>query len=195
MGLSAKSLALMAPFIMVAACKPPASDDYLERVDLSEAKGASAEPLQSPDTTNAVWADGKIAGRILYGNPGEIPFLALACETGSNGERQIRFIRFAAADPQAEALFALVGNGHIARIPVDATWNGRAWLWEGVAPADDPNLEVLTGQRTIAATLPGAGQLDLNPSPRPGLLIETCRTPLEPQPPIDETLSSDQPIT
>ncbi len=169
----------LAATVTLTACKPPASDDYLERVDLSEAKGASAEPLESPDTTGAVWADGKIAGRIIYGLPGEIPFLALACENAPNDERQIRFIRFAAADPQAKALFALVGNGHIARIPVDATWNGRAWLWEGVLPADDSDLEVLTGQRTIAATLPGAGQLNLNPSPRPGQLIDACRTPRE----------------
>ncbi len=179
-------LVALAAAVTVAACKPPASDAYLERVDLSEAKGASVEPLDSPDTTDAVWADGKIAGRILYGIPGEIPFLALACETRPTGERQIRFIRFAAADPQAEALFALVGNGHIARIPVDATWNGRAWLWEGVVAADNPDLEVLTGQRTITATLPGAGQLDLNPSPRPGQLIEACRPTSVPQELVQE---------
>lgn len=139
--------------------------------------------MPSPDTTDAVWADGKIVGRILFGNPGEVPYLAIACETAPTGAQQIRFIRFAAADPQAKALFALVGNGHIARIPVDATWNGRAWLWEGTVPADDPDLEVLTGKRTVAATLPGAGQLNLNPSPRPAQLIEACRSPLEQQRP------------
>jgi hypothetical protein len=137
--------------------------------------------MPSPDTANAVWADGKTAQRILFGNPGEVPFLALACETAPTGEQQIRFIRFAAADPQAKALFALVGNGHIARVPVDATWNGQAWLWEGTVPAEDPDLEVLTGKRTITATLPGAGQLDLSPSPRPGLLIEECRAASEQQ--------------
>ncbi len=173
-------LALAATTAMTA-CKPPASDDYLERVDLTEATGTARQPMPSPDTTDAVWADGKTAGRILFGNPGEVPYLALVCETAPTGAQQIRFIRFAAADPQAKALFALVGNGHIARIPVDATWNGRAWLWEGTVPADDPDLEALTGRRTITATLPGAGQLDLRPSPLPGYLIQECRKLLEPE--------------
>ncbi len=171
----------LAATAVTTACKPPASDEYLERVDLTEATGTASQPLPSPDTANAVWADGKAPGRILFGNPGEVPFLALACETSPGGEPLIRIIRFAAADAQAKALFALVGNGHIARIPVDATWNGRAWLWEGTIPANDPDLAVLTGKRSITATLPGAGQLALKPGPRPALLIETCRKPPEPQ--------------
>lgn len=184
MRLNARPLALIIPLMVVASCKPPASDDYLERVDLAEATGVVGAPLPSPDVIDAVWADGKIAERILYGNPGEVPFLALACERSTIGEPYIKIIRFAAADPQAKALFALVGNGHIARIPVDATWNGRAWLWEGIIAAGNPDLEVLTGKRAVAATLPGAGQLNLNPSPRPGQLVEACRSPLElgPQP-------------
>lgn len=139
------------------------------------------EPLPSPDTTDAVWANGKTADRILFGIPGETPFLALQCER-TGGAPQIRITRFAAASAQAEALFALVGNGHIARFPIDAEWNGRAWLWEGTIPADEPDLEVLTGKRTVSATLPGAGQLDLNPSPLPGELVEACRATPEPQP-------------
>ncbi|MGB3378273.1 MAG: hypothetical protein WBA55_05830 [Allopontixanthobacter sediminis] len=179
-------LLLFSALLTVAACKPPASDDYLERVDLAEARGAVGEPLPSPDTTNAVWANSKSADRILYGNPGETPFLALECER-AGGVAQIKFTRFAAANAQAKALFALVGNGHIARIPVDAEWNGRAWLWEGAMPADEPDLEVLTGKRIVAATLPGAGQLDLNPSPLPGELIEACRAKSEPAPELPES--------
>ena len=179
MRLNTRSIVLLAPVLIATSCKPAASDDYLERVDLAEANSAVSEPLRSPDVTDAMWADGKVAGRILYGIPGEVPFLALACESSDTGERQIRFIRFAPADQRAKALFALVGNGHIARVPVDATWNGRAWLWEGTVPADDADLEVLTGRRTVAATLPGAGQLDLTPSPRPGQLVEDCRADIE----------------
>lgn len=173
-------LLLISALVTIASCKPPASDDYLERVDLAEAKGAVGEPLMSPDTTDAIWANGKTDDRILFGIPGETPFLALECDRTS-GVPQIRITRFAAANAQAKALFALVGNGHIARFPVDAEWNGRAWLWEGTIPADEPDLEVLTGKRTVAATLPGAGQLNLNPSPLPGELVEACRTTPAPQ--------------
>lgn len=162
--------------LILTACKPPASDDYLERVDLAGEASVASKPLPSPDVTNAVWADSQTAGRILYGVPGEAPFLALECERSGTDMPHIRFIRFAPADPQARALFALVGNGHIARVPVDSTWNGRAWLWEGLVPANEPDLDVLTGQRVVAATLPGAGQLDLKPSQNPARLIEACRT-------------------
>lgn len=167
-------LLLLSTALTLAACKPPASDDYLARVDLAEAKGAVGEPLPSPDTTGAVWANGETSDRILFGFPGETPFLALECER-NGGLPQIRITRFAAANAQAKALFALIGNGHIARFPVDAEWNGRAWLWEGTVPADEPDLDVLTGKRTVAATLPGAGRLELNHSPLTGALVEACR--------------------
>lgn len=166
--------------VALAACKPAASDDYLQRVNLAEAKGTASAPLLSPDVTNAVWAESASAQRFLYGIPGQAPFLALACEQSSSGEPQISFTRFARADPGAKALFALIGNGHIARLPVEAKWNGRAWLWEGTAAADEPGLEVLTGRRDVAATLPGAGRLELNASPLPARLIDECRSPAVP---------------
>ncbi len=159
--------------LLICACKPPATDEYVERVDLAETRGTVGEPLPSPDVEGAVWADSG-ANRIVYGIPGQVPFLALACEGGA-GAGQIHITRFAAADARAKALFALIGNGHIARLPVDAKWNGQAWLWEGSIPADDPRTEVLTGTRKVTATLPGAGMLDLNPSPKPSQLVEACR--------------------
>ncbi|RXZ65613.1 hypothetical protein [Pelagerythrobacter rhizovicinus] len=181
-------LTIAVALVALAGCKPPASDDYVARVALDEARTYASEPLPSPDTGGALWAESDRPGRILYGKPGEAPLMSLACEDADNGKR-IHITRFAAADPKAKAVLALIGNGHVARLYVDATWNGRAWLWEGYAAADDPNLEVLTGPRRIEATVPGAGSVELNPSERPRHLIEMCRgeRPLdEPVPPEPE---------
>ena len=70
---------------------------------------------------------------------------------------------------------AIIGNGHRERFPVEATNNGRAFLWEGTAPLSSEKLDVLTGQRGVELTIPGAGTLALNASERPRDLIETCR--------------------
>lgn len=164
----------LAAVLLVCACKPPATDEYVERVDLAETRSAVGEPLPSPDVEGAVWAESG-TDRIVYGIPGQAPLLSLACEVNVAGAAQLRITRFAKADARAKALFALIGNGHIARLPVDAKWNGQAWLWEGSISADDPHTEVLTGTRKVTATLPGAGMLDLNPSPMPSRLVEACR--------------------
>ncbi len=166
--------------LSLAGCKPPATDDYVERVNLVESRGGPSEPQPSPDATGALWTVTAVPTRILYGISGEAPLMALTCEVADAGGPGIRITRYAPADPKAKALFALVGNGHIARLPVDAVWNGRAWLWEGKIHADDPRLDVLTGTRAVAATLPGAGKLELNPSAVPGQLIDACRLPREP---------------
>ncbi|WP_374406137.1 hypothetical protein [Pelagerythrobacter sp.] len=163
----------------LAGCKPPATDDYVARVALDTAQSHPSEPLASPDTEGALWVPGE-GVRILYGKPGEAPLMALACEDGGEG-RRIHITRFAAADPRAKAILALIGNGHVVRLNVDATWNGRAWLWEGYAAADDSRMEVLTGPRRIEATIAGAGSLELNPSQQPRLLVEAClRDPRSP---------------
>ena len=159
--------------VALAACKPPATDDYVARVALDDARVHASEPLPSPDTEGALWADAGQGDRILYGKPGSAPLMALACEEGGDGKR-IHITRFAAADPKAKAILALIGNGHVVRLNVDATWNGRAWLWEGYAAADDPALEVLTGPRRLEATIAGAGTVELNPSQRPRNLVEAC---------------------
>lgn len=168
----------------LAGCKPPAADDYVARVTLDKARSYASEPLPSPDTEGALWAESDRPGRILYGKPGEAPLMALACEDGGEAGKRIHITRFAAADPEAKAVLALIGNGHVSRFHVDATWNGRAWLWEGYVAADDPDLEVLTGPRQVEATVPGAGSLDLNSSERPRHLIETCLGEIPPDAPV-----------
>lgn len=166
---SAAALVLLA----LAACRPPAADDYVERVSLDGARTQVREPLASPDVEGAIWASVGTS-RLVYGKPGAAPLFALACE-GEDRLRTVHMTRFAATDRGAKALMALVGNGHIARLKVDAEWNGRAWLWEGRNIPNDPRLDVLTGARKVEVTVPGAGTLALNPSPRPGELIERCR--------------------
>lgn len=175
--------AIAVALLAVAGCKPPATDDYVARVALDEARAFASEPLPSPDTEGALWAESDRPGRILYGKPGEPPLMALACEDGDEG-RRIHITRYAAADPKAKAVLALIGNGHVERLHVDATWNGRAWLWEGYVAADDPDLDVLTGPRRIEATIPGSGSVELNPSERPRHLIATCRGELPSDAPV-----------
>lgn len=159
--------------LALAACQPPAADNYVERVELAEKQRSVGEPIRSPDTQGAIWAAAEEPLRLLYGKPGEPPLIALACDLAGH-EPQLHVTRFARADAEAKALFAFVGNGHIARIPVDAEYNGRAWLWEGSVPADTYQLGALTGPRALYATLPGAGRVEINASPRPGQLIEAC---------------------
>ena len=183
-----RRLVFCAGLLVLAACKPPAVDDYVERVALDEAKTRASEPLPSPDTTGALWAESDRPGRILYGKPGAEPLLSLACEEGADNPR-IHVTRYVAADAKAKAILALIGNGHVARVPVDATWNGRAWLWEGYIEAEDPGLDVLTGLRRIEATVPGGGTVEIHPSARPQHLVEVClgqRQPDDPVPPVQE---------
>lgn len=174
-------LPCLIPLLFLAACKPPAADGYVERVDLAQAGPFASEPLPSPDTTGAIWAASDTPGRILFGPPGKPPLVALACSGKS-----IELTRFSPADPDAKAFAAIVGNSHVVRIPVDAVPSGRASIWRGKIAADNPGLEALTGAGPVELTIPGAGTVLLNPSPLPGELVLRCRPPAlppEPAPP------------
>ena len=161
------------PLLALLSCKPPAADDYVARIGLEQRSGPSA-PLQSPDTEEAGWVASREPGRIIYGNPGEPPLLALACvESGDTA--QIAYERIVAADPDAKAILALIGNSHVTRLFVDAEKTAEGWRWRGATPAEDPALEVLTGPRQVEATVPGAGSVILNPSSLPRELINQCR--------------------
>lgn len=159
--------------LALAACQPPAADDYVERVELAEQRGFASDPLPSPVVEGAVWA--LQDNRLLYGQPGQRPLLSLACEGDDANSRTLLVTRLAKADPQAKALMALIGNGHVERLKIDATWNGKAWLWQGRFSASDPRLDVLTGPRAVELTIPGAGTVGLNPSQRPRDFIDQCR--------------------
>ena len=160
--------------LCVTACKPPATSDTASRGDSTETREFASAPIDSPVTENSVWVEADRAGRLLFGEPGKTPLMALACEE-QDGKRMIHITRFAAADPEAKAIIALIGNGHMARLPIDAKWNGRVWLWEGIYTASSLDLSVFTGPRRVEATVPGSGSVILNASQRPARLIEACR--------------------
>ncbi len=161
---------------LLTACNPPAADDYVERVELLDPGTGGAKPLASPDTQNSIWGAGAGEMRLLYGNPGKSPILGLSCEGIRTETPLIRIVRYAPADADAKALFALVGNGTVARLKMDSTWTGKGWRWEGTLDAADPDLDVFTGRRSVEATLPGAGSVIINPSFAPRDLIENCRS-------------------
>lgn len=165
--------------IPLSACKPPASDDVRDRGMARDAMDAPSAPLASPDVTGAVWAETAVPGKILYGKQGQPALVALACDAQ---KQRVVITRYAIADAEATALMPLIGNGHIARLPVDAVWNGKVWLWQGSYAPQQPDLDVLTGPRKVELTVPGAGTVLLNPSQRPGLLIEQCRARFSPDP-------------
>ncbi|MBB3033913.1 hypothetical protein [Alteriqipengyuania lutimaris] len=173
----------------LAACKPPAADSYEGRVEPPEPATYASEPQPSPDAQNAIWAPSGTPLRLLYGVPGQTPFAAIACEMEQGDEAaepQLRVTRFARADEGAQALMAIIGNGHRERFPVEAVDNGRAFLWEGTILLASEKLDVLTGLRRSELTIPGAGTLALNASDAPRDLIETCRLAARKQPPDRE---------
>ena len=158
-------------------CGEEPADRYVERVPLDEAQQFAAEPLPSPSVEGAIWVEVEPDTRLLYGIPGQTPMLALECKRGTGLlPSELVFTRFVRADAEAQALMALVGNFHVARIPVDATWNGRAWVWQGSIDPQDTHLEALTGPREVELTIPGAGTLKLGAGSAPGDLVNACRS-------------------
>lgn len=173
------ALAALLPLIALAACKPPPTDADTARAATIVSLQAPSPPLPSPDTARAVWRlSEKQEGRIVYGLPGEPALLALECLNGEgDAPATIRIARYAPADRDAGALLALIGNGAIGRLEVDAARQGQRQFWQGEAPADNPGWEPLGGPREITATVPGAGLVRLNPSPLPMQFLEACRNP------------------
>lgn len=169
--------------LAMGACKPPPSDNNTARAATTISLRAPSAPMDSPDATGALWMPGESRpDRIIYGKPGAPVLLALECERGDPDAPVIRISRYAPADKDAGALLALIGNGAIGRLEVDATQTGKRRIWQGEAPADHPGWEPLNGPREITATVPGAGLVALNPSDLPMQFLEDCR-PVPSDPP------------
>ncbi|TIX50608.1 hypothetical protein [Alteraurantiacibacter aquimixticola] len=160
--------------LVLAACGEEAPAPQ-QRVDLGEPRPAAPEVMAvSPDTSEATWSVDEDGQSIEFGNLGEGPLLTLACRLGGE-EPQMAVIRHAAARPGLSALFPVIGNGMRSRFMVDAVLEENEWRWEGVLPADDPQLDVFTGTRALTATLPGRGMLEIRGSRIPGEFVTWCR--------------------
>ena len=173
---SALALGLVTSTFALAACKPPPTDAGLDRDMPEEAPTYASDPLPSPETQGAIWAPSAEDNRIIYGIPGDPPLISLACVEGEDTSGTLRITRLAPADEGAGALLALVGNGAIGRIEVDATEVGSRTVWQGELDADDTEWEPLNGPRSVSVTVPGAGMVTLNPSASPERLLNECRS-------------------
>ncbi|ANY19743.1 hypothetical protein A6F68_01226 [Tsuneonella dongtanensis] len=158
----------------LAACRPPASDRYVERIALDDEASAPQVLMVSPGTEGAIWAGSGGPERIVFGHPGKAPLLALEC---ADGGAMLKVTRFAPTEARAKGMMALIGNGHVERLKIDALAAGekRGFFWQGRYDPADPRLDALTGVRGLELTIPGAGTLKLPGSPRPAELIERCR--------------------
>lgn len=107
--------------------------------------------------------------------PGSADLLSMSCGRAADGSAALSVTRTTRAELGAKALFALIGNGRIARLPVDAVRGGEDGVWHGTIAAADPRLDVLKGGNRIEATLPGGGTLLLPASGEPGRLLASCR--------------------
>jgi len=106
---------------------------------------------------------------------GQPALLSLACTHDAAGAASLALTRHTRADAGAKALLALIGNGRIARLPLDVVTPGEAGEWRGSIPAADGRLDVLRGGNRIEGTLPGGGSLLMPASGEPGRLLEECR--------------------
>lgn len=176
-----KPWSLLALTLVLAACTQSQSREvvgndaagagYPARLPLS----GQALPLESAPAQpeGGTW---QLAGQTLrFAVPGQADLFSMACTHAPDGTAQMQFTRMTRAEEGAKALFALIGNGRIARLPLDATRGGEAGEWQGALPAQDPRLDVLRGGNRIEATLPGGGTLMLPASGEPGRLLAACR--------------------
>ena len=163
-------------FAALAACKPPPTDADMRRDMPEAAPSFASDPLPSPESEGALWAPSReVEGRLIYGQVGAAPLLALECLESEGSAPSLRITRYADADVDATALLALIGNGHIGRLPVEAREVGGRIRWQGEVLASDLRWEPLAGPRRVTVTVPGAGMVTINPSGLTGDLVEQCR--------------------
>jgi len=161
---------VLASLVGIAACKPPPTDADMQREMPSVAPSFASPGIDSPPSEGALWAESSQPGRIIYGIPGEPIQVALKC-----ANETIEITRFAKADSGAQALLAMVGNGNIGRMKVDAVEQDSGRVWQGSEIASSDVWEALAGPRQLTLTVPGAGMVTLNPSALPSAFVATCR--------------------
>lgn len=180
------SLPTLSALLALTACKPPPTDADMRRDMPEAAPTIASDPLPSPEIEGAVWApsaasDGQVGSRIIYGVPGEPALVALECVDPDDGLPELQITRLSPADEGAGALLALVGNGAIGRIAVDAVEVRGRSVWQGSAIAADTVWEPLAGPRQVTLTVPGAGMVTLNRSEAAWELLAMCRNDAAPE--------------
>lgn len=152
----------------------PAATRDGQRVNFADVQRRATTPLPSPDTTSAVWTVAKNGQSIHFANPGKKPLLTLMCNLRERPTK-IAVSRHVPAQPGQSALFPVIGNGTISRLPVDAALEANEWQWRGIYLSTDERLDVFTGSGAVEATLPGGGTLVIKGSRMPGEFIRWCR--------------------
>lgn len=176
--------AALALLLVLAACRQePQEPAAVERIDIDAPVEREPRPNGGlPDAEGAAWiAEG---GKLVFANPAGKPLLTLACEPSRDAPARLRIVQHAPAPPRAKALFALAGNGMVTRVDMDARQAGETWRWEGSAPADWYKLDVFIGDSSVAATMPGGGEIELAASPLPGEFVTACRERGKPPEPM-----------
>lgn len=166
------------PLLLLAACsrgQDAETPEQAKRLVLPSQPAPLREPPKQPEGT--VWtALGN--GAAAFGVPGQAPLLTVACERRGTLNALLRFTRYTRADEGAKALFALEGNGHVARVKLDVVKAGDPGEWQGTVSAFDERIEAIRGSYGVAATLPGGGTLRWGGSGIPGAMLTDCRASL-----------------
>ncbi len=149
--------------------------EQAKRLVLPSQPAPLREPPKQPEGT--VWTTlGN--GAAAFGVPEQAPLLTIACERRGTLDAVLRFTRHTRADEGAKALFALEGNGHVARVKVDVVKPGDPGEWQGTVSAFDERIAAIRGSYGVAATLPGGGTLRWGGSGIPGAVLTACRAGL-----------------
>ena len=169
--------AVLALPLLLAACQPAAdSAPEATQLSLDEIRLRHELPLASPDTARGVWRVAEGNRAITFGNSGASPWLTLECRLAPDQPPVLAIIRHAPGRAGQSALFAVMGNGEVARLPAEPVIEGASSHWEASLPAADPRLDLFIGPGDMRATLPGKGAIAIPPSPVPGQFVQWCRT-------------------
>tara|TARA_A100001391_G_scaffold205109_1_gene203551 strand:+ start:31165 stop:31752 length:588 start_codon:yes stop_codon:yes gene_type:complete len=171
-----RPLSILLLALPLAACGAANGAPSNEGTDLAEAVAAAPREivLESPETQFATWTVAKNGHAIHFANPGQPPLLTLDCRLDAK-PITMAIIRHAPALPGQSALFAVMGNGHVSRLPAEPVVQENEWRWEASLPADDEGLDLFIGPGDMRATLPGRGAIAMQPSRIPGEFVEWCR--------------------
>ena len=165
--------------LTLAACAPSGGDQAKQEADkgvIRIALPSETAPLEAPpqQPEGAVWSL-RGGGGVAFGLAGQPPLLEITCTHTADGTARLRFTRRARAEAGAQALLAVEGNGHVARVAVNVTRAGDPGEWQGEINAAKETAGSIKGGEKMIVTLPGGGALKLPPYPEAGKLLDACR--------------------